>query len=185
LAGYLPLDFRVLYRQFLLRVIDLEALSIQADVVRFLGQFAGVLIMISLLSALRAFVSTFAPPTTAAGWLNLEWGTEQSAITTMMLVIGLLTVVSWDSTFPDRKDVMVLSPLPVAPHTILFAKVSASCAVRLPPAEPGASFCEPLEAACAGSLTRPRLSWATLSVAGYFHMFSWSIRLSSCSWLRM
>ena len=54
-------------------------------------------------------------------------------------------------------------------------------AVRLPPAEPGASFCEPLEAAYAGSPTRPRLSWATLSVAGYFHMFSWSIRLSSCS----
>ena len=129
LAGYLPLDFRVLYRQFLLRVIDLEALSIQADVTRFLGQFAGVLIMISLLSALRAFVSTIAPPTTAAGWLNLEWGTEQSAITVMMLVIGLLTVVSWDSTFPDRKDVMVLSPLPVAPQTILFAKVSASGAL--------------------------------------------------------
>jgi hypothetical protein len=64
-------------------------------------------------------------------------------------------------------------------HTAVRSKV------RLPPAEPGASFCEPLEAACAGSLTRPRLSWATLSVAGYFHMFSWSIRLSSCSWLRM
>ena len=126
LAGYLPLDFRVLYRQFLLRVIDLESLSIQADVVRFLGQFAGVLIMNSLISAIRAFVSTIAPPTTAAGWLNLEWGTEQSAIRTMMLVVGLLAVISWDSTFPDRKDVMVLSPLPVAPHTILFAKVCAS-----------------------------------------------------------
>ena len=128
-AGYLPLDFRVLYRQFLLRVIDLEALSIQADVTRFLGQFASVLIMISLISAIHAFVSTIAPPTTVAGWLNLEWGTEQSAIATMMLVIGLLTVISWDSTFPDRKDVMVLSPLPVAPHTILFAKVSASGAL--------------------------------------------------------
>jgi hypothetical protein len=47
----------------------------------------------------------------------------------MMLVVGLLTVISWDSTFPDRKDVMVLSPLPVAPRTILLAKVSASGAL--------------------------------------------------------
>jgi hypothetical protein len=44
--------------------------------------------------------------------------------------------------------------------------------VRLPPAEPGASLCEPLKAALAGSLTRPRLSWATFSVAGHFHMLS-------------
>ena len=27
----LPLDFRVLYKQFLLRILDLEALSIEAD----------------------------------------------------------------------------------------------------------------------------------------------------------
>ena len=36
----LPLEFRVLYKQFLLRVVDLEALSVHADVPRFLGQFA-------------------------------------------------------------------------------------------------------------------------------------------------
>jgi hypothetical protein len=129
LISRLPLDFRVLCRQFLLRVIDLEALSIQADVVRFLGQFAGVLIMISLLSSLGAFMSTWAPPTTPEGWLSLGWSTEQFSIATMMLVIGLLTVISWDATFPDRRDVMVLSPLPVAPHTILFAKVTASSAL--------------------------------------------------------
>jgi hypothetical protein len=129
LIARLPLDFRVLYRQFLLRVIDLEALSIQADVVRFLGQFAGVLIMISLISAIGAFMSSIAPPTTAAGWLSLEWSTEQFSIATMMLTVGLLTVISWDATFPDRRDVMVLSPLPVAPHTILFAKVAASGAL--------------------------------------------------------
>ena len=44
----LPLQFRVLYRQFLLRVVDLEALSMEADVPKLLGQFAGVLILISV-----------------------------------------------------------------------------------------------------------------------------------------
>ena len=46
-----------------------------------------------------------------------------------MLVVGLITVITWDATFPDRRDVMVLSPLPIAPLTILCAKVSASLSV--------------------------------------------------------
>ncbi|MGA9670358.1 MAG: hypothetical protein WBQ94_14190, partial [Terracidiphilus sp.] len=54
---------------------------------------------------------------------------EHYLIATMMLVVGLFTVLGWDATFPDRRDVMVLSPLPVAPHTILSAKVSASATI--------------------------------------------------------
>jgi hypothetical protein len=125
----LPLGFRVLYRQFLLRVIDLEALSIQADVVGFLGQFAGLLIFYSLIQAIGAFFSTLGPPPTPQALQLVAWHTEHASIEIVMLVVGLITVVSWDATFPDRRDVMVLSPLPVAPHTILFAKIAASAAI--------------------------------------------------------
>jgi hypothetical protein len=128
LLDRLPLQFRVLYRQFLLRVIDLEALSIEADILQFLGQFAGVLIMISLLQAASAFLLLGSSPTPAAQ-LFLAWGKEQSLICDTMLVVGLIAVVSWDGIFPDRRDVMVLSPLPVRPLTILLAKVSASGAI--------------------------------------------------------
>lgn len=61
--------------------------------------------------------------------LTFAWRGEQALISGMMLVAGLLAVVSWDSTFPDRRDVMVLSPLPIAPRTILFAKVAALAAL--------------------------------------------------------
>ena len=125
----LPLEFRVLYRQFLLRVIDLETLSVQADVVGFLGQFAGLLVMYSLLQAIGAFLSTLGPPPPPLALHLATWHTEHSSIEIMMLVVGLITVISWDATFPDRRDVMVLSPLPVAPHTILFAKLAASGAI--------------------------------------------------------
>jgi hypothetical protein len=112
----LPLHFRTLYRQFLLRVVDLEALSIDADIPRFLGQFAGVLIMLSMIHAVRVYI--FIP--------LVPWDIEQYLIATMMLVVGLITVISWDATFPDRRDVVVLSPLPIAPRMILLAKVTAS-----------------------------------------------------------
>ncbi len=119
ISGRLSPQFRVLSRQFLLRVVDLEALSIEADVIGFLGQFAGVLIMFSLIHAVRAYV--LIP--------KASWSVEQYLIETMMLVVGLVTVISWDATFPDRRDVMVLAPLPVAPRTILLAKVTASAAL--------------------------------------------------------
>jgi hypothetical protein len=128
LIARLPLTYRVLYRQFLLRVIDLESLSIEADIPQFLGQFAGVLIMISLLQAAGAFLLLGSSPAPAAQ-LALAWGKEQSLICDTMLVVGLIAVVSWDGIFPDRRDVMVLSPLPIRPLTVLLAKVSASGAI--------------------------------------------------------
>jgi hypothetical protein len=111
----LPLQFRVLCHQFLLRVVDLEALSIKADVTAFLGQFAGVLIMLSLILSASAVMYPVA--------------TEETLISLTMLVVGLITVISWDATFPDRRDVLVLGPLPVTPRVILAAKVTASGAV--------------------------------------------------------
>lgn len=128
LVARLPLDFRVLYRQFLLRVIDLESLSIEADVTGFLGQFAGVLIMLSLVHSLVTYLG-FTFITEPMAHRAFCWHMEHYLISTMMLVIGLITVVSWESTFPDRRDVMVLLPLPVKPRTILLAKITASCAV--------------------------------------------------------
>jgi hypothetical protein len=117
----LPLQFRVLYRQFLLRVVDLEALSIEADIPRFLGQFAGILIFISLVQAIGA-LWTPPPP-------GFAWHMEQSAVSHMMLVVGLIVVLTWDSTFPDRRDAMVLGPLPIKPRTILLARIGASSAL--------------------------------------------------------
>jgi hypothetical protein len=125
----LPPQFRILYRQFLLRVVDLEALSVRADIPRFLGQFASILVFVSLTGALGLLMSNGTLTATPEAYLKFAWSGEQSLISGMMLVVGLVAVVSWDSTFPDRRDILVLSPLPVAPRTILFAKVAASAAL--------------------------------------------------------
>jgi len=121
LIARIPLPFRVLLNQFLLRVVDLEALSIEADVPRFLGQFAGVLIMISCMRAIGALF--FPPPP------DMEWNLELSALSNMLLVVGLISVITWDATFPDRRDVMALGHLPVKSRTILLAKLTASGAL--------------------------------------------------------
>lgn len=125
----LPLSFRVLFRQFLLRVIDLEALSIEADIPRFLGQFAALLLFFSVFRAFGIIFLSLGPPPTPAQVLAAGWRMEEQSMAWMYLVAGLVSVLIWDATFPDRRDVLVLSPLPVRARTVLLARTTANCAV--------------------------------------------------------
>src|SRR6516162_3934602 len=98
------LQFRVLYRQFLFRMVDLEVLSAHAlgDANKLLGQFAALLVFISNLLSLSAFGfagSHMDPPARLAFTMVIG----HFLISTTMLVVGLFAVLSWDSTFPERR----------------------------------------------------------------------------------
>ena len=109
------LQFRVLYRQFLFRVFDLEVLSAhaQGDANKLLGQFAALLVFVSVSITFGAML--FSDP--KAPWLDprdsgllIAMVAQHFLIATTMLVVGLFAVLSWDSTFPDRRDVLVYLP---------------------------------------------------------------------------
>ncbi len=119
-------QFRVLYREFLLRLVDLELLSAdaQGDTNKLLGQFATVLISSSVFIGLGGLffdARGMSPAQFQAATLTIE----HFLIATTMLVTGLFAVLSWDSTFPDRKDVLVLASLPIRTRTLFLAKIAA------------------------------------------------------------
>jgi CubicO group peptidase (beta-lactamase class C family) len=124
------LQFRVLVRQFLFRVFDLEVLSAhaQGDANKLLGQFAALLVCVSLSVAFGALILTDpkapgrAPGDTVLVFLMIA---QHFVIATTMLVVGLFAVLSWDATFPDKRDVLVLAPLPLRARTMFLAKVAA------------------------------------------------------------
>jgi CubicO group peptidase (beta-lactamase class C family) len=124
---------RVLMRQFLFRVFDREVLSAhaQGDANKLLGQFATVLVLVS---AAVSFVALMIFDPKAPGRdphdsvLVYMMVAQHFVIATTMLVVGLFAVLSWDATFPDRRDVMVLVPLPVRARTMFVAKVAAVAA---------------------------------------------------------
>jgi len=121
------LQFRVLRREFLFRIADLEALSAHAlgDANKLLGQFATLLILISVVFSFGAFgAGDENMPSSARLALTLYM--EHFLIATTMLVVGIFAVLTWDSTFPDRRDVLVLAPLPVRAWTVFLAKVAAT-----------------------------------------------------------
>ncbi len=118
------LQFRVLYREFLFRMVDLELLSPQGDITKLLGQFAGLLIWISsgLLLGALFFDARHIPP---QALMTVLWKQEHFLISTTMLVVGLFAVLSWESTFLNRRDVLVLAPLPIRTRTMFLAKVAS------------------------------------------------------------
>ena len=115
--------FRVLYRVFLLRVVDLELLSADAGPTKLVGQFATIFSSISFLFALPVLLFGGGRMT-----MTQAWTMEHLFIETTMTVAGLITVLNWDSAFPDRRDVLVLAPLPVRASTLFLAKIAALCA---------------------------------------------------------
>ena len=118
-------QFRLLYREFLFCIVDLELLSAQADIGKLLGQLGGILGVISLILSLGAFfVDSRGIP--RGEFLVGAWGIEHFLISTTMLVVGLFAVLSWESTFPTKRDLLILAPLPVSTRTLFLAKLAAT-----------------------------------------------------------
>ena len=121
-------QFRVLYRQFLFRLMDVEMLSTSArgDASGLLGQFGALLVFGSVLLAWAggAVGSEVRHMTTPAG----VWGAERFMVSLTMLTVGVFALLNWESTFLERRDILVLGPLPVRGRTLLAAKIAAAAA---------------------------------------------------------
>jgi hypothetical protein len=110
--------FRVIYKVFLRRIIDLDLLSADADTSKLLAQVAALFAGVSFLFTAPLILFSGLPPDALRTMQHL-------LIATSMLVIGVLSILAWESVFPERLDLLVLGPLPVPTQTIFFAKLTA------------------------------------------------------------
>jgi len=125
------LKFRVLYRQFLFRLMDVELLSASAsgDASELLGQFGALLVFGSLVLSMGAIGTVYVtgePGVSQEALAAVTWSSERFMVSVTMLVVGVFALLSWDSTFLDRRDVLVLAPLPLRGATLCAAKIAAA-----------------------------------------------------------
>jgi hypothetical protein len=57
--------------------------------------------------------------------LPVSWSDKFLFLYVSMILMGFITVLEWDALFPDRRDYLILAPLPVPLSTLLAAKVTA------------------------------------------------------------
>lgn len=119
MKAYPNSQFGVLCRVFLLRVIDLEALSADGSIAKLLGQFGAVFAGVSFLFVLPLILTSGALAETDI------WTMAHLLIATTFTGVGLITVLAWDSLVPERRDVLILVPLPIRTNTLFFAKLAA------------------------------------------------------------
>jgi CubicO group peptidase (beta-lactamase class C family) len=120
-------QFRVLYRDALRRLVNVQLLSTHArgDASTLFGQFASLLIFLSVLFSLPALYFDGKMAVPGQEYLFLVWTLQHFLIATTMLVVGIFAVLTWNSVFPDKRDVMILAPLPLRTRTLFLAKVAA------------------------------------------------------------
>jgi len=122
-------QFRILYRDFLFRILDLELLSSRGEAQRLLSQFAALLAAFSFTFAIY-FVPRYGLSTLPYATLSrLAWVDQDLLIASTMATAGLFTVLAWNNVLPDRRDCLVLGPLPVRPRTVFLAKLAALATV--------------------------------------------------------
>ena len=120
-------QFRALTRLFAYRFFDTEILSVRGEISSLLSQFGALLMALSFVLAL------FTVPKYWSAYerlpiervLTLAWADQEFLISTTMAVVGIVTLLIWDSLFPDRRDCLILGAMPVRTRTIFAAKITA------------------------------------------------------------
>jgi hypothetical protein len=118
-------QFRILYRDFLFRIVDLELLASRGEAQRLLAQFAALLAAFSLTFSIY-FVPRYGLSTLPWATLSrMGWVDQDLLISTTMAIAGLFTVLAWNNVLPDRRDCLILGLLPLRPRTVFAAKLAA------------------------------------------------------------
>jgi hypothetical protein len=142
-GGASSAPFHLLRRAFLRRFLDNELLSFGADAgpqvwlwLAALGLAPGILQPVGWMAQ---YEGAFAH---SPGILQeMRWGHSVALIQLSMASTAIATALAWEALLLDRRDVLILSPLPLSWRTICGAKVTAlliawvglALAVNLPP----------------------------------------------------
>jgi hypothetical protein len=119
-------QFVLLARNFWRRFFESELLSGQAEVglgiPHILALVAGPGVVLPFLLKLKYIGLAALPEKVVQPY---TWDDKLFLVAYSMAIIGLLTVVVWDSLLPDKRDFSILSPFPIRLRTICLAKLAA------------------------------------------------------------
>jgi len=128
-------QWKLLVRTFWERFFDNELVALQGEMQQTLAHIVALLTaagaVISLLLVVK-YSLILVPHARLAQMVRMaSWADKTFFLAFSMVAIGFLTVISWDALFPDRRDAMVLSPLPLKTRTVFLAKLAALAAFLL------------------------------------------------------
>jgi predicted permease len=122
-------QFCILYRDSLLRIVDLEALSAGGDTGKLLGQLAALLAALGFTFLMVAGQKYMTGTLVRDQMLAAIHAETRFLFATGMAVAGLAAVMAWNTILPDRRDCAILGVLPVQLRTLFLARTAAVASV--------------------------------------------------------
>src|SRR5437870_11089081 len=118
--------FKTLIDHFFSRFFDKDSISPDGD------EHANVIQIIAMLALPGAIISLFLlvdhpliRSEVTRMWLRA--GDRYTFVCYSMVVMGFVMTFKWDSLFPDRRDYLILTPLPISLRQFFAAKVLSLC----------------------------------------------------------
>ena len=127
-----PSQFIELLRLFWQRFLDNDLIAPQAETRLALAPILALLAVPGVIFSLRSY-SQYSFLWTRIGYpvpqflldLPASWSDKFLFLYLSMILMGFITVLEWDALFPDRRDYLILAPLPIRLRTLLAAKITA------------------------------------------------------------
>ena len=126
-------QYRFLVKHFFRRFFDLESIApphVETNVL--------LVKILFLLAVPGTLASLFLEPKYVRLMFQPFWEPDLAKlddkcffISMSMILLGFIAAFEWDTLFPDRKDYLILTPLPIATRTIFLAKIAALAAFLL------------------------------------------------------
>jgi hypothetical protein len=117
----------ILTRHFFGRFFNNELLSAGGDMTLSVTQVLALLpVPGAILSLYYLFMKYAFEIARVGSWTAVDsWSDRCFFVALSMIVMGLATLLNWDNLFPDQKDYLNLTPLPVKLRTLFLAKVAS------------------------------------------------------------
>jgi hypothetical protein len=127
-----PSQFIELLRLFWQRFLDNDLIAPQAETRLALAPILALLAVPGVIFSLRSY-GEYSFRWTRIGYpvpafpldLVVAWSDKFLFLYLSMILMGFITVLEWDALFPDRRDYLILAPLPVGLQTLFTAKITA------------------------------------------------------------
>ena len=127
-----PSQFVELLRLFWQRFLDNDLIAPQAETRLALAPILALLAVPSVIFSLHSY-GQYSFRWTRIGYpvppfpldLPVSWSDKFLFLYLSMILMGFITVLEWDALFPDRRDYLILTPLPIRLRTLLAAKITA------------------------------------------------------------
>jgi predicted permease len=170
------IQLRLLFRISITRMIDLDLLAADGEgqnlIARLLSILAAFSFALAFLIVPRYATSTLSLPSLA----RAAWSDEEFLLSTTIAVAGLFAVLAWNAVFPNKRDALILGPLPLRTRTVVLAKLSAmgtglATVIVAVNAFTGVAFPITTAAGVPDALRSLAAWWFTAAAAGAFVFF--------------